>query len=63
LHGLSAGAGKIGSIIAQGAIAPLRTRGATGKPGSNGLDDEQHLAEMVYLFGTEWEEPIVLGCR
>jgi hypothetical protein len=31
LHGLSAGAGKIGSIIAQGAIAPLRTRGATGK--------------------------------
>jgi MFS transporter, PHS family, inorganic phosphate transporter len=28
-HGISAGAGKIGSIIAQGAIAPLRTRGAT----------------------------------
>lgn len=28
-HGISAGSGKIGSIIAQGAIAPLRTRGAT----------------------------------
>ncbi|KAJ4294487.1 acid phosphatase pho5 [Kalmusia sp. IMI 367209] len=27
-HGISAGSGKIGSIIAQGAIAPLRTRGA-----------------------------------
>jgi PHS family inorganic phosphate transporter-like MFS transporter len=26
-HGISAGMGKIGSIIAQGAIAPLRTRG------------------------------------
>jgi PHS family inorganic phosphate transporter-like MFS transporter len=26
-HGISAGSGKIGSIIAQGAIAPLRTRG------------------------------------
>lgn len=31
-HGISAGSGKIGSIIAQGAIAPLRTRGA--KPGA-----------------------------
>ena len=30
-HGISAGSGKIGSIIAQGAIAPLRTRGATTK--------------------------------
>ncbi|KAF2199498.1 phosphate permease, partial [Delitschia confertaspora ATCC 74209] len=28
-HGISAGSGKIGSIIAQAAIAPLRTRGAT----------------------------------
>ena len=28
-HGISAGFGKIGSIIAQGGIAPLRTRGAT----------------------------------
>lgn len=27
-HGISAGSGKIGSIIAQGAISPLRTRGA-----------------------------------
>jgi len=27
-HGISAGSGKIGSIIAQAAIAPLRTRGA-----------------------------------
>jgi len=28
-HGISAGSGKIGSIIAQAAIAPLRTRGVT----------------------------------
>jgi hypothetical protein len=28
-HGLSAAAGKIGSIVAQAAIAPLRTRGAS----------------------------------
>ncbi|KAK3390940.1 major facilitator superfamily domain-containing protein [Podospora didyma] len=28
-HGISAASGKIGSIIGQGAIAPLRTRGAT----------------------------------
>jgi PHS family inorganic phosphate transporter-like MFS transporter len=27
-HGISAASGKIGSIIAQGAISPLRTRGA-----------------------------------
>lgn len=30
-HGISAASGKIGSIIAQAAIAPLRTRGATTK--------------------------------
>jgi PHS family inorganic phosphate transporter-like MFS transporter len=30
-HGISAGAGKIGSIIAQGAISPLRVRGTPTK--------------------------------
>lgn len=34
-HGISAGSGKIGSIIAQGAIAPLRTRGASKAAGAN----------------------------
>ncbi|KAL1797291.1 hypothetical protein ACET3X_003897 [Alternaria dauci] len=34
-HGISAGSGKIGSIIAQGAIAPLRTRGHVTKDNAN----------------------------
>ncbi|CAN9265644.1 unnamed protein product [Alternaria alternata] len=34
-HGISAGSGKIGSIIAQGAIAPLRTRGHVTKENAN----------------------------
>jgi PHS family inorganic phosphate transporter-like MFS transporter len=34
-HGISAGSGKIGSIIAQGAIAPLRTRGHVTKTNAN----------------------------
>jgi hypothetical protein len=42
----------------------LLGEGRLSRHGVCGLvDDEQHLAEMVYLFGTEWEEPIVLGCR
>jgi PHS family inorganic phosphate transporter-like MFS transporter len=50
-HGLSAAAGKIGSIIGQGAIAPLRTRGAvagaTGTAASPWLD---HVLEIYALF-------------
>jgi PHS family inorganic phosphate transporter-like MFS transporter len=50
LHGLSAGAGKIGSIIAQGAIAPLRTRGATGKPGSDANPWLNHVMQIFSAF-------------
>jgi PHS family inorganic phosphate transporter-like MFS transporter len=49
-HGLSAGAGKIGSIIAQGAIAPLRTRGATGKPGSDANPWLNHVMQIFSAF-------------
>jgi PHS family inorganic phosphate transporter-like MFS transporter len=34
-HGISAASGKVGSIIAQAAIAPLRTRGASAKAGAS----------------------------
>ncbi|KAF2018094.1 inorganic phosphate transporter 1-6 /Pi cotransporter [Aaosphaeria arxii CBS 175.79] len=43
-HGISAGSGKIGSIIAQAAIAPLRTRGAK-KPG-----DSPWLNHVMQIF-------------
>ncbi|KAK7748574.1 acid phosphatase pho5 [Cytospora paraplurivora] len=46
-HGISAAAGKIGSIIGQGAIAPLRTRGATKAHPSPWLD---HVLEIFALF-------------
>lgn len=46
-HGLSAAAGKIGSIIGQGAIAPLRFHGATQKNPSPWLD---HVLEIYALF-------------
>lgn len=46
-HGISAAAGKIGSIIGQGAIAPLRTRGATKAHASPWLD---HVLEIFALF-------------
>jgi PHS family inorganic phosphate transporter-like MFS transporter len=49
-HGLSAGAGKIGSIIAQGAIAPLRTRGATGKPNSDANPWLNHVMQIFSAF-------------
>jgi PHS family inorganic phosphate transporter-like MFS transporter len=46
-HGISAGSGKIGSIIAQGAIAPLRTRGATAKNASPWLN---HVMQIFSAF-------------
>jgi PHS family inorganic phosphate transporter-like MFS transporter len=42
-HGISAASGKIGSIIGQGAIAPLRTRGATPTNANPWLD---HVLEI-----------------
>jgi PHS family inorganic phosphate transporter-like MFS transporter len=47
-HGLSAAAGKIGSIIAQGAIAPLRTRHEAGKTGS--APWLNHVMQIFALF-------------
>jgi len=46
-HGLSAASGKIGSIIAQAAIAPLRTRGATAK---NAKPWQNHVMQIYSLF-------------
>jgi PHS family inorganic phosphate transporter-like MFS transporter len=46
-HGISAGSGKIGSIIAQGAIAPLRTRGATANNASPWLN---HVMQIFSAF-------------
>jgi MFS transporter, PHS family, inorganic phosphate transporter len=47
-HGISAASGKIGSIIAQTAIAPLRTRGAP--PGSSDSPWLNHVMEIYALF-------------
>ncbi|OAL47166.1 inorganic phosphate transporter 1-6 /Pi cotransporter [Pyrenochaeta sp. DS3sAY3a] len=46
-HGISAGSGKIGSIIAQGAISPLRTRGATAKNANPWLN---HVMQIFSAF-------------
>jgi len=46
-HGISAAMGKIGSIIGQGAIAPLRTRGATPGNPNPWMD---HVLEIYALF-------------
>jgi MFS transporter, PHS family, inorganic phosphate transporter len=46
-HGISAGSGKIGSIIAQGAIAPLRTRGDHGKVKNSWLN---HVMQIFSAF-------------
>ncbi|EFW98750.1 phosphate/H+ symporter [Grosmannia clavigera kw1407] len=51
-HGLSAALGKIGSIIGQGAIAPLRTRHATAKNKNPWMN---HVMEIYALF-------MLLGC-
>ncbi|EOO03909.1 putative inorganic phosphate transporter pho84 protein [Phaeoacremonium minimum UCRPA7] len=52
-HGISAASGKIGSIIGQGAIAPLRTRGAV--KGGNANPWLDHVLEIYALF-------MLLGC-
>ena len=52
-HGISAAAGKIGSIIGQGGIATLRTRGAV--PGGNQAPWMDHVLEIYALF-------MLLGC-
>lgn len=51
-HGISAASGKIGSIIGQGAIATLRTRGATADNTAPWMD---HVLEIYALF-------MLLGC-
>ncbi len=51
-HGISAASGKIGSIIGQGAIATLRTRGATPTNSAPWMD---HVLEIYALF-------MLLGC-
>jgi PHS family inorganic phosphate transporter-like MFS transporter len=51
-HGISAASGKIGSIIAQAALAPLRTRGATKQNASPWLN---HVLQIYALF-------MLLGC-
>ncbi|KAF7547584.1 hypothetical protein G7Z17_g7640 [Cylindrodendrum hubeiense] len=51
-HGISAASGKIGSIIGQGAIATLRTRGATE---DNAAPWMNHVLEIYALF-------MLLGC-
>ncbi|KUJ14493.1 inorganic phosphate transporter 1-6 /Pi cotransporter [Mollisia scopiformis] len=47
-HGFSAGMGKIGSIIAQAGIAPLRTRGASAKAGASPW--QNHVMQIYALF-------------
>lgn len=51
-HGISAASGKIGSIIGQGAISVLRTRGATKENPNPWMD---HVLEIYALF-------MLLGC-
>ncbi|KAI1107464.1 phosphate permease [Jackrogersella minutella] len=51
-HGISAASGKIGSIIGQGAISVLRTRGATATNPNPWMD---HVLEIYALF-------MLLGC-
>lgn len=46
-HGISAASGKIGSIIGQGAIAPLRTRDGTKQNPNPWMD---HVLEIYALF-------------
>lgn len=46
-HGISAAMGKIGSIIGQGAIAPMRTRGATPTNPNPWMD---HVLQIYALF-------------
>ncbi|KAH7125211.1 inorganic phosphate transporter 1-6 /Pi cotransporter [Dendryphion nanum] len=50
-HGISAASGKIGSIIAQAAISPLRTRGATAKNASPWLNHVMQIFSAFMFFG------------
>lgn len=47
-HGISAASGKVGSIIAQAAIAPLRTTGAV--TGGNANPWQNHVLQIYSLF-------------
>jgi len=47
-HGISAASGKVGAIIAQALIGPLRTRGA--KPGSSDSPWLNHVLQIFALF-------------
>ncbi len=50
-HGFSAASGKVGSIIAQAAIAPLRVRGAAkGATGRAATPWLPHVLEIFALF-------------
>lgn len=51
-HGISAASGKIGSIIAQAAIAPLRTRGATATNKNPWLNHVLEIFALFMLLGT-----------
>lgn len=51
-HGISAASGKIGSIIGQGAIAPLRTHGASNPTQAPWMN---HVLEIYALF-------MLIGC-
>lgn len=50
-HGISAASGKIGSIIAQAAIAPLRTRGATKANANPWLNHVMQIFALFMLLG------------
>jgi MFS transporter, PHS family, inorganic phosphate transporter len=49
-HSFSATSGKIGSIIAQAAIAPLRTRGANAQNAHNANPWQNHVMQIYALF-------------
>lgn len=55
-HGISAASGKVGSIIAQAAIAPLRTKGA--KPGATGAAANPWLDNVMKIYAFF----MLLGC-
>lgn len=50
-HGISAASGKMGSIIAQAAIAPLRTRGATKTNANPWLNNVMKIYAFFMLLG------------
>ncbi|KAG5971249.1 acid phosphatase pho5 [Claviceps arundinis] len=50
-HGISAAAGKIGSIIGQGAISTLRTKGATKQDPNPWMDNVLKIYAFIMLLG------------